>query len=113
MANIQQVKIAEGFKGLDPAEFRSNLTDKDVLFGPRKDFYIDGTLVGYTIADEDSGIGVFAANDNRLGTVTDIANAVLFFASDEAAYITGQTLVIDGGQVLPESLMALEEMVAP
>ena len=48
----------------------------------------------------------------RLGTVGDIANAVLFFASDEAAYITGQTLIIDGGQVLPESLMALEEMNA-
>jgi 3-oxoacyl-[acyl-carrier protein] reductase len=46
----------------------------------------------------------------RLGTVDDIANAVLFFASDEAGYITGQTLVIDGGQTLPESLMALEEM---
>jgi 3-oxoacyl-[acyl-carrier protein] reductase len=48
----------------------------------------------------------------RLGTVGDIANATLFFASDEAAYITGQTLIIDGGQVLPESLMALEEMNA-
>lgn len=48
----------------------------------------------------------------RLGTVDDIASAVLFFASDEAGYITGQTLVIDGGQVLPESLMALEEMRA-
>jgi 3-oxoacyl-[acyl-carrier protein] reductase len=46
----------------------------------------------------------------RLGSVEDIAYAALFFASDEAAYITGQTLVIDGGQVLPESLMALEEM---
>jgi 3-oxoacyl-[acyl-carrier protein] reductase len=47
----------------------------------------------------------------RLGTVDDIANAALYFASDEAAYVTGQTLVIDGGQVLPESLMALEEMM--
>jgi 3-oxoacyl-[acyl-carrier protein] reductase len=46
----------------------------------------------------------------RLGTVTDIANAALFFATDEAAYITGQSLVIDGGQVLPESLAALDEM---
>lgn len=46
----------------------------------------------------------------RLGTVDDIANAALFFASAEASYITGQTLVVDGGQVLPESLMALEEM---
>jgi 3-oxoacyl-[acyl-carrier protein] reductase len=44
----------------------------------------------------------------RLGSVEDIAYAALFFASEEAAYITGQTLVIDGGQVLPESLMALE-----
>jgi 3-oxoacyl-[acyl-carrier protein] reductase len=46
----------------------------------------------------------------RLGSVNDIANAALFFASDEAAYITGQSLVIDGGQVLPESLAALDEM---
>lgn len=48
----------------------------------------------------------------RLGSVDDIANAALFFASDEAAYITGQGMVIDGGQILPESLAALEEMDA-
>ena len=45
----------------------------------------------------------------RLGSVEDIGNAALFFASDEAAYITGQTLVVDGGQILPESLSALED----
>jgi 3-oxoacyl-[acyl-carrier protein] reductase len=45
----------------------------------------------------------------RLGSVTDIANAALFFASDEAAYITGQSLVVDGGQILPESLAALAQ----
>jgi 3-oxoacyl-[acyl-carrier protein] reductase len=44
----------------------------------------------------------------RLGTVADIGNAALFLATDEAAYITGHTIVVDGGQVLPESLMALE-----
>jgi 3-oxoacyl-[acyl-carrier protein] reductase len=38
----------------------------------------------------------------RLGTVAEIGNAALFFASEEAGYITGQTLVVDGGQVLPE-----------
>lgn len=33
----------------------------------------------------------------RLGKPEDVANAVLFLASDEAAYITGAELVIDGG----------------
>jgi 3-oxoacyl-[acyl-carrier protein] reductase len=44
----------------------------------------------------------------KLGTVDDIGYAALFFATDQAAYITGQTIVVDGGQVLPESMMALE-----
>ena len=46
----------------------------------------------------------------RLGTVADVANAAVFFASDEAAYITGQTIVVDGGQILPESLEAIAEI---
>jgi NAD(P)-dependent dehydrogenase (short-subunit alcohol dehydrogenase family) len=33
----------------------------------------------------------------RAGSVDDIANAILFLASDEAGYITGQELVVDGG----------------
>jgi 3-oxoacyl-[acyl-carrier protein] reductase len=40
----------------------------------------------------------------RLGDVADIGNACLFLASVEAGYITGQTIVVDGGQVLPETL---------
>ncbi|MHB1820954.1 MAG: SDR family oxidoreductase, partial [Streptosporangiaceae bacterium] len=42
----------------------------------------------------------------RLGTVDDIGYAALFLASEEAGFITGQTIVVDGGQVLPESLAA-------
>jgi 3-oxoacyl-[acyl-carrier protein] reductase len=38
----------------------------------------------------------------RLGTPEDVANAFLFLASDEAAYITGTTIIVDGGQLLPE-----------
>jgi 3-oxoacyl-[acyl-carrier protein] reductase len=45
----------------------------------------------------------------RLGTVEDIGYGALFFASKEAAYITGQTIVVDGGQILPESLEALKD----
>jgi NAD(P)-dependent dehydrogenase (short-subunit alcohol dehydrogenase family) len=33
----------------------------------------------------------------RLGTAEDIANVVAFLASDEAAYITGQNVLVDGG----------------
>ena len=46
----------------------------------------------------------------RLGDVEDIGNAALFFASDEAAYVTGQQIVVDGGQILPESLEAIDEI---
>ena len=38
----------------------------------------------------------------RLGAAADIAGAMLFLASELASYITGQTLVVDGGSTLPE-----------
>ena len=34
---------------------------------------------------------------SRMGSVDDISNAVAFLASDEAAYITGQVISVDGG----------------
>jgi 3-oxoacyl-[acyl-carrier protein] reductase len=39
----------------------------------------------------------------RLGEPEDIGHAMAFLASDEAKFITGQTIVVDGGQILPES----------
>jgi 3-oxoacyl-[acyl-carrier protein] reductase len=45
----------------------------------------------------------------KLGIVEDIGYAALFLASKEASYITGQTIIVDGGQILPESLDALKD----
>lgn len=38
----------------------------------------------------------------RLGYPKDIGHAAVFLANDESSYITGNSLTIDGGQVLPE-----------
>lgn len=38
----------------------------------------------------------------KLGRVEDIGYAALFLASKEAGFITGQTIIVDGGQILPE-----------
>lgn len=46
----------------------------------------------------------------RLGTPEEVAYAALFLASEEARYITGHALVVDGGQTLPESSLALEDL---
>ncbi len=48
----------------------------------------------------------------KLGQPEDIANAMLFLASDAAGYITGQTIVVDGGSTLPESPVVLKGFYA-
>jgi NAD(P)-dependent dehydrogenase (short-subunit alcohol dehydrogenase family) len=61
--------------------------------------YASGRIEGLTPEDIEQVIGVNVKGTipaGRLGTVADIGNAALFFATDEAAYIAGQTLVVDG-----------------
>ena len=36
----------------------------------------------------------------RLGVAEDIAYAALYLASNEASYITGQTITVDGGRII-------------
>jgi len=75
---------------------------------------VNAVLPGNVITEGLAGLGeeyqrTMAASVplKRLGTVEEIGNAAAFFASQEAAYITGQTLIVDGGQIVPESLEAL------
>lgn len=78
-----------------------NITVNAVMPGNIRTEGLDGLGDDY-IASMEASIPM-----KRLGSVADIANGALFFASEEAGYVTGQTMVIDGGQVLPESLAAL------
>ncbi|MBC6416994.1 MAG: 3-oxoacyl-ACP reductase FabG [Rhodospirillales bacterium] len=82
---------------------RYNITINAVMPGNIKTEGLDGLGEDY-LATMAASIPL-----KRLGDVEDIGNAALYFASDEAGYVTGQTLVVDGGQILPESLEALEE----
>ena len=60
-----------------------------------------GLLHAYleTVEDRDRVLRDFAAQHlpGRIGTPNDVALAVLYLASDEAAFVTGSTLAVDGG----------------
>ncbi|KXX60913.1 3-oxoacyl-ACP reductase FabG [Rhodococcus sp. LB1] len=83
---------------------RRKITINAVLPGNIKTEGLDG--MGQQYLDRMAA----AVPQGRLGAVADIGNAALFLATDEAGYITGQTLVVDGGQVLSESADALDEI---
>ncbi|WP_421914122.1 SDR family oxidoreductase [Mesorhizobium sp.] len=44
----------------------------------------------------------------HLGEADDIAFAMLYLASEQAGYMTGQTMIVDGGSTLPETGFAVE-----
>lgn len=84
----------------------------------RENITVNGVEPGYIrtaameiLADED-GMKQMAKYIpmGYLGDPEDIAYAMVFLASDEARYITGQTIVVDGGSTLPESPAFLDEL---
>ena len=69
--------------------------------------YVNAVAPGYIETDMTAQMKDAAREDvikdipvKRLGSVKDVAGACLFLASDEANYITGQTLVVDGGMAI-------------
>jgi 3-oxoacyl-[acyl-carrier protein] reductase len=73
------------------------------------DITINAILPGSILTEGLAGLGDDAIAkmqacipQRRLGSPADIAAAAVFFASEGAGFITGQTLVVDGGQTLPE-----------
>ncbi len=61
-----------------------------------------GERDGLSPAEQDARIAAFGERVpmRRAGSVDDIANAILYLASDEAAYVTGQEIVVDGGYLV-------------
>jgi NAD(P)-dependent dehydrogenase (short-subunit alcohol dehydrogenase family) len=61
-----------------------------------------GERSGLSPQEQDARIAAFGERVpmRRAGSVDDIANAILYLASDEAAYVTGQEIVVDGGYLV-------------
>jgi 3(or 17)beta-hydroxysteroid dehydrogenase len=68
--------------------------DTDMAAGAKK-FFVEKGMA----ADEDAAQKMLVQRHpiGRLGTADDIARAIIFLASDDAAFITGSELVVDGG----------------
>ncbi len=52
------------------------------------------------VSESDVVVELTVKLGNIMGTAWDVANAALFLASDEARFITGAILPVDGGQAL-------------
>ena len=86
----------------------------------RENITVNGVEPGYILTSAMAALGTEAEIAamakgipvGKLGEPLDIANAMLFLASDAAPYITGQTLVVDGGSTLPESPVLLDAYYA-
>jgi NAD(P)-dependent dehydrogenase (short-subunit alcohol dehydrogenase family) len=61
-----------------------------------------GERLGLDEAEQEARMASFARRIpmRRCGEADDIADAILYLASDEAAYVTGQELVVDGGYLV-------------
>jgi NAD(P)-dependent dehydrogenase (short-subunit alcohol dehydrogenase family) len=88
-----------------------NLTKADAFMYSRKGIRVNSVHPGYIItplftkmaSKEPDGLEVAIKREGgrvpmgRMGQAEEIANGILFLASDEASYVTGVELVIDGG----------------
>jgi NAD(P)-dependent dehydrogenase (short-subunit alcohol dehydrogenase family) len=88
-----------------PVNIRSNAIQVGQILPPQ--------AVDTISSDPVLGPRLHAANPLRLGRREDIAGAVVFLASDEASFVTGTTIVVDGGASVTTNLLAMELFPGP
>jgi NAD(P)-dependent dehydrogenase (short-subunit alcohol dehydrogenase family) len=79
-----------------PKGIRANCVNPGVIDTPLTDLFLEG-------ADDPDALRASyaaAAPLNRMGTAREIANCVLFLACDESSFVTGTSLVADGGTIV-------------
>ncbi|HAQ42639.1 MAG: 2-hydroxycyclohexanecarboxyl-CoA dehydrogenase [Acidimicrobiaceae bacterium] len=76
---------------------RSGVTANVVCPGPTDTPLLDGIVAASDDGDKIIGAMARAVPMKRVGTPIEVASAVLYFCSEEAAFVTGQTLSVSGG----------------
>ncbi|KRW92370.1 3-oxoacyl-ACP reductase [Alicyclobacillus tengchongensis] len=101
MGNAGQVNYASAKAGL------VGLTKASAKELAPRNITVNAIAPGYIETDMTAALGAEALDAllqhiplARRGTPEDVANAVVFLASDKARYITGQVLAVDGGMVM-------------
>ena len=82
---------------------RHNINVNAILPGPIKTPFYDPLMANLSEKEKEARFVEMGKSVplQRIGLPEDIANAVLFFASEMSSYITGETLIIGGGKPLP------------
>lgn len=100
------VVSTSGDSGYGAAKAAVNGMSKAIAIEVGKDnITINNVLPGWIKTAAQSKRGAEGGRNTPLGrssTPTEVANAVVFLASDKASYITGQDLIVDGGNVIQE-----------
>ena len=81
---------------------RAKIAENGVSPGFMRTPMSTGERYGLSEAEQEARIAAMGAlvPFGRTGTTVDIAEAVVFLASDDAGYITGQELMVDGGYLV-------------